>query len=98
MLKYDPADCYWVGGEFGRDQIDAWLRADSLVDGTVFEYKDKLWIAYKNHLFLFLPSSASVMIDGQRTILATLMPQVAVRLADMGVLSPVWQCCSAITG
>lgn len=93
VLKYDPADCYWVGGEFGKDQLDEWLKMGTLLDGTVFEYKEQLWIVYQKRLLVFLPSCASVIQDGRRVILATLMPQVAVRLAYMDVLSPVWQCC-----
>lgn len=65
----------------------------TLLDGTVFSYKDQLWIVYQKRLHLFLPSSASVIRDGRRYILATLMPEVTARLANMGVLSPVWQCC-----
>lgn len=93
VLKYDPADCYWVGGEFGKDQLDEWLKMGTLLDGTVFKYKEQLWIVYQKRLLVFLPSCASVIQDGQRVILATLMPQAAARLAYMGVLSPVWQCC-----
>lgn len=92
-LRYDPADCYLVGGEFGKDQMDEWLKMGTLVNGTVFEYKEQLWIVYQKRLHEFFPSTASVILDGRRRILATLMPLETVRLAAMGVLSPVWLCC-----
>jgi len=93
VLKFDPADCYWIGGEFGKDQLDEWLKMGTLPDGTVFEHKEQLWIVYQKRLLEFSPSSASVILDGHRTLLATLMPRTTARLAYMGVLSQVWQCC-----
>ena len=92
VLKHDPYDCYMVGGSWGQDQIDAWARMKTLPDGLVFEFRSELWITYRHHLLRFFPSIARVMLDGHTTTLAMLMPDMTVRLANMGVLSPVWQC------
>jgi len=97
VLKHDPSDAYLVGGSWGTDQIEAWCKLKTIPDGLVFEFKGELWITFKNRLLRFFPSTARVILDGQMTTMAMLMPEQTARLAFMGVVSPVWQCLSPST-